>query len=210
MCEGISQAAVAIDALQGLHTLLASRTPPAQLATFDISHLYGSHTVGACAQLSHGVTALGAYSARQVEGAGPADDLAAIAETLRARLGGAGGAWPDCLLVDGGKAQLSAARGVLRELGLEGDVAVLALAKREEELFLPGAAAPLALARTSPTLTLLRRQRDEARPAAPRRAPPRPAAPRRAPPLRASRRASRASPRPAALRRAPPRPEKKM
>ena len=38
MCEGISQAAVAIDALQGLHTLLASRTPPAQLATFDISH----------------------------------------------------------------------------------------------------------------------------------------------------------------------------
>jgi len=105
------------------------------------------------------------------------------------------------LLVDGGKAQLSAARGVLRELGLEGDVAVLALAKREEELFLPGAAAPLALARTSPTLTLLRRQRDEARPAAPRRAPPRPAAPHRA---------SRASPRPAALRRAPPRPKKKM
>ena len=117
--------------------------------------------MGASAQLSRGVTALGAYSAQQIEGAGPADDPAAIAETLHARLGG-GGARPDCLLIDGGKAQLSAACGVLRELGLEGEVAVLALAKREEVLYLPGAAAPLALAHSSPTLTLLRRQRDEA------------------------------------------------
>ena len=47
MSEGISQAAVTIDALQGLQKILGSEAPPAELATLDISHLYGSHTVGA-------------------------------------------------------------------------------------------------------------------------------------------------------------------
>ena len=108
------------------------------------------------------MTALGAYSAQQIEGAGPADDPAAIAETLHARLGG-GGARPDCLLIDGGKAQLSAACGVLRELGLEGEVAVLALAKREEELRRLRGEKARALADAADRIARLESNADEAR-----------------------------------------------
>jgi len=166
LTDGVQEAVVTIEALEGLARLLGTPTPPELLATFDISHLYGTDTVGSSAALSRGVTDLAGYACYPISGAAPADDPGAIAEVLRARLGdgaaGLGLARPDCLLIDGGKAQLSAACGVLRELGLESEVAVLALAKREEELYVPGRSAPIALAEFSPTLTLLRRQRDEA------------------------------------------------
>jgi excinuclease ABC subunit C len=70
-------------------------------------------------------------------------------------------ALPDLLLIDGGKGQLGAARGVLLELGL-GDVPVFGLAKRNEELFRPDQAEPIVLPRESPTLFLVQRVRDEA------------------------------------------------
>jgi excinuclease ABC subunit C len=68
---------------------------------------------------------------------------------------------PDLVLIDGGKGQLNAARRVMREAGLE-HVPVFGLAKRNEELYRPGASQPIILANDSPTLFLVQRIRDEA------------------------------------------------
>ncbi|NLE74873.1 MAG: excinuclease ABC subunit UvrC [Actinobacteria bacterium] len=69
---------------------------------------------------------------------------------------------PDLVIVDGGKGQLGAARSVLRAAGFEGVVSVASLAKREEEVFIPGRTSPIVLARDDPALLLLQRVRDEA------------------------------------------------
>ena len=96
-----------------------------------------------------------------------ADDFAMMAEVIRRRFDPERraderfGAMPDLVIVDGGKGQLSAARAALREVGAEG-VAIVALAKREEELFVPGFDAPVMLPPGSPSLYLVKRIRDEA------------------------------------------------
>ncbi len=68
---------------------------------------------------------------------------------------------PDLILIDGGKGQLSAAKGILDRIGMS-HIPILGLAKRLEEVFLPGYADPLNLPKTSPSVILLRRIRDEA------------------------------------------------
>ena len=162
MSEGISQAVRTADGISGLSNLLGLDDAPTRLETFDISHLYGTNTVGACSALSLGMTALDDYCCYPIHGVTPADDYGAIEAALREHLGSDVKRPPSVLLIDGGKGQLSAAMAVLSELGLEDTVAPLALAKREEEIFLPRVSQPIVLPRTSPTLTLLRRQRDEA------------------------------------------------
>lgn len=161
MSEGISQAVQSADGLRGLSSLLGLDDVPTRLETFDISHLYGTNTVGACSSLSLGMTALDDYRCYPIRGVTPADDYGAIEAALREHLGSTRPP-PGLLLIDGGKGQLSAAMKVLSELGLQDTVAPLSLAKREEEIFLPHSSEPIVLPRTSPTLTLLRRQRDEA------------------------------------------------
>jgi excinuclease ABC subunit C len=69
---------------------------------------------------------------------------------------------PQLLLVDGGKGQLSVAVKVLEELGLDGEIPVAALAKRFEEVYLPGQSEPVQIARQTEALYLLQRVRDEA------------------------------------------------
>ena len=163
MSEGISQAVQSAEGLRGLSRLLGLDDVPTRLETFDISHLYGTHTVGACSSLSLGMMALDEYCCYPINGVTPADDYGAIEAALREHLGPANTRPPPgLLLIDGGKGQLSAAMEVLSELGLQHAVAPLSLAKREEEIYAPHSSAPIVLPRTSPTLTLLRRQRDEA------------------------------------------------
>ena len=162
MSEGISQAVRTADGLQGLSSLLQLEEVPTRLETFDISHLYGTNTVGACSVLSLGMTALDEYCCYPIHGVTPADDTGAISAALRTHLNSGGRSPPGLLLIDGGKGQLSAAEAVLAELGLQGTVAPLALAKREEEIYVPHSSHPIVLPRSSNTLTLLRRQRDEA------------------------------------------------
>jgi excinuclease ABC subunit C len=70
--------------------------------------------------------------------------------------------WPDVVMIDGGKGQLSAVVSVLRELDLLDDVRVVSLAKQREEIFLPGESFPLATDAEQPGVQLLRRLRDEA------------------------------------------------
>ncbi|MFN2608694.1 MAG: excinuclease ABC subunit C, partial [Acidimicrobiales bacterium] len=69
---------------------------------------------------------------------------------------------PNLLLVDGGKGQLAVALGVVEKLGLENEIAVAALAKRFEEVYVPGLADPVRISRQSEALYLLQRIRDEA------------------------------------------------
>ena len=100
------------------------------------------------------------------------DDVASMREALLrrfARVTGDSGRYdpsfeavPDLVLIDGGKGQLGAALGALRELGMQDAVAVASLAKREEEVFVPGSPVPLVLARDDQGLLLLQRVRDEA------------------------------------------------
>jgi len=90
-------------------------------------------------------------------GAGPVDRSAAERDDPR----DAGWALPDLVIVDGGKGQLSAATGVMHELGLE-DLPIAGLAKRFEELYVPGRSAPIVLPRNSQGLYLVQRIRDEA------------------------------------------------
>lgn len=99
-----------------------------------------------------------------------ANDFASMAEVLTRRLlrGFAAtdkehgfGAVPDLIIVDGGKGQLSSAVSVLESLGLE-DMNIVGLAKREEEIFLPGESEPIVLAKNAPELRLITAIRDEA------------------------------------------------
>ncbi|KAL1510864.1 hypothetical protein AB1Y20_005696 [Prymnesium parvum] len=150
---GVEQAAESLEALHALQELLRLERPAARVETYDISHLHGTHTVGARAVLSRGAAHLEEYACRRVRRAAPADDPAAMRETLRALTGR-----PDVLLVDGGKGQLRAAYEVAAELGME-ESGVLALAKKEEDLYtLSGR---VRLPHGAP-LRLLQRQRDEA------------------------------------------------
>ncbi|HVO52257.1 MAG TPA: helix-hairpin-helix domain-containing protein, partial [Thermoanaerobaculia bacterium] len=91
------------------------------------------------------------------------DDFASISEAVTRRYARAaeeGRSLPDLLLIDGGKGQLSAALAALDRIGVEMPAA--GLAKREEEIFVPGRSAPIVLPRTNAGLKLLQRARDEA------------------------------------------------
>ncbi len=72
------------------------------------------------------------------------------------------GEWPDLVLIDGGKGQVSAAKGVVDELGLTDEIPVAGLAKRFEEVYVPGRSSPVAIPRGSEALFMLQRIRDEA------------------------------------------------
>ena len=141
---------------------------PHRIECYDISTLQGTNTVGSMVVFEDGKPAKKEYrrfSIRDVEGQ---DDFASMHEVLSRRFKRAldqeqTESWrsmPDLVIVDGGKGQLSAALRALNALGVETPLA--ALAKENEELFLPGRAVPVILPRDSQSLYLVQRIRDEA------------------------------------------------
>ncbi len=135
---------------------------PARIECFDISHLQGSETYASCVVFMDGEPARDEYRLFRIESPGP-DDFASIAEAVTRRYRATEEEkrpLPDLLLIDGGKGQLSAALGALDRLGLQMPAA--GLAKREEDVFVPGRSTPLRLSRRHPALKLLQRARDEA------------------------------------------------
>ncbi len=135
---------------------------PSRIECFDISHLSGNETYASCVVFVDGEPAKDEYRLFRIERPG-VDDFASIAEAVSrryARTKDEGRPLPDLLLIDGGKGQLSAALGALDRIGL--DVAAASLAKREEQVFVPGRSAPIVLPRTNAGLKLLQRARDEA------------------------------------------------
>ncbi len=170
-------------ALQELQEVLNLETPPARIEGYDVSTLQGTNTVGVMVVFAHGVPRKSDYrrfNIRTVKQVLEPNDFAAMRETLRRRFrrlvetlpqepGGKARrrdrVWklkPDLVLIDGGPGQLGVAVQVFQELGLMDALSVVALAKREEVLYLPGQKEPLRLSRRSEALKLLQRVRDEA------------------------------------------------
>jgi excinuclease ABC subunit C len=137
---------------------------PRSFVCIDISHNQGRDTVGSLVWFEAGRPRKSEYRKFKIQGLGQQDDFAAIQEVLtryftrrrdeQLRL-------PDLVVIDGGKGQLNAALEAAAQLGLA-DLPIVSLAKREEEVFLPGRPESLRLPRRSPSLRLLQRARNEA------------------------------------------------
>jgi excinuclease ABC subunit C len=150
--------------LAGLKKVLSLDKQPRVIEGVDIAHLAGAETVASLVQFIDGLPFKPGYKhfkIRQVEGI---DDVASIHEVVARRfqrLHDEGEVFPDILLIDGGKGQLGAALAAFSALQIEPPT-VISLAKRLEEVFVPGADEPLRLARHSFALRLLQYVRDEA------------------------------------------------
>ncbi len=152
------------DLLYELQEALELKIVPRMIACFDISHTQGTEVVGSAVVFLNGEPAKAEYRRFRIRGEWGNDDFRSMAEVvgryLRRRLE-EGAPLPELVVIDGGKGQLGAARAAADALGA-GDVAFCALAKREEEVYLPGRGQPIHLPRSSPVLRLLQRLRDEA------------------------------------------------
>lgn len=152
------------EALFSLQDELDLKVVPRLMVCFDISHTQGTETVGSAVVFENGEPKRAEYRHMRIKGDWGNDDYRSMAEVVlryfRRRVD-EGKPVPDLAVIDGGKGQLSAAVAALEELGL-GDVAVIALAKREEEVFQPGRPDPVRLDRRNRALHLLQWIRDEA------------------------------------------------
>ena len=150
--------------LYELQERLELKVVPRLIACFDVSHTQGSEVVASAISFENGEPKRGLYRHMKIRGEWSNDDYRSMAEAVgryvRRRLAG-DDPLPELLLLDGGKGQLSAVGPVLDELGAS-EVALAALAKRNEELFLPGRQDPIRLSRRDPALQLLQRIRNEA------------------------------------------------
>jgi excinuclease ABC subunit C len=162
-----------VQALEELREALNLESLPIRIECFDISTIQGSATVASMVVFEDGVPKKAHYRKFQVRSLDGQDDFAAMAEVIGRRFARAGGsptdddyddgfaAIPNLVVVDGGRGQLSAALDAMHRFDLA-RVAVVSLAKREEEVFVPGSARPIRLDRSSAGLQLLQRLRDEA------------------------------------------------
>jgi len=137
---------------------------PRSFVTIDISHNQGRDTVGSLVWFEAGRPRKSEYRKFKIRGLGQQDDYAAIQEVLTrylTRRREEEQPIPDLVVIDGGKGQLSAAVAAATQLGFP-DLPIVSLAKREEEVFVPGRSDSLRLPWRSPSLRLLQRARDEA------------------------------------------------
>jgi excinuclease ABC subunit C len=151
------------DALETLQHVLALPTLPRRIEGFDISTIQGSETVASMVVCEDGRMRRSDYRKFRIR-VPVQDDFAAMHEVVLRRyrkLLEHGGPFPDLVLIDGGKGQLSAAYAALEELGLANLVAV-GIAKKEELIYTRDRADPIAMAANDPALLLIQRIRDEA------------------------------------------------
>jgi excinuclease ABC subunit C len=152
------------DPVYALGRDLGLSSVPRSLVCIDISHNQGKDTVGSLVWFEAGRPRKSEYRKFKIEGPGQQDDFAAIQEVVTRYLTRRRDERlpiPDLMVIDGGKGQLNAALEAAEQLGLAG-LQFASLAKREEEVFLPGRSDCLRLSRRSPSLRLLQRLRDEA------------------------------------------------
>lgn len=155
------------DALAGIQKSLGLEVAPLRIECFDISHLGGTGAVGSMAVFEDGLSKKAQYRRFNVENF--TDDTDAIYQVLIRRLkylheGAVDSKFsyrPGLLLIDGGLPQVNAAARALADSGV-GDIAICGIAKRLEEIWLPGVEYPVILPRNSDELFLLQRIRDEA------------------------------------------------
>ena len=147
-----------------LQDALQLKAPPRRIEAFDISHLGGTNTVASMVCFLDAKPKKSEYRRFKIKTVDGIDDFAAMREVVHRRylrVKKEKGSLPDLILIDGGKGQLSMAVSALRELGLD-YIPIVGLAKRLEEVFVPGISEPQSIHKQSPGLILLRRIRDEA------------------------------------------------
>jgi excinuclease ABC subunit C len=164
-------------ALNELQDALGLPEAPLRIECYDMAHIQGTDYVGSMVVMEDGLPRKSEYRRFKVKGVDGNDDYAAMEEVLTRRLtaylderdrpptGRGGGKFaypPQLLLVDGGKGQLAVAGRVVQDLGLDAEIPVASLAKRFEEVYVPGQADPVGIPRQSEALFLLQRIRDEA------------------------------------------------
>jgi excinuclease ABC subunit C len=166
-------------ALNELQDLLGLPEAPLRIECYDMAHLQGTDYVGSMVVLEDGLPIKRDYRRFKIKSGQGNDDYAAMREVLTRRLsayikerdqpvnerGDRPGKFsyaPQLLLVDGGKGQLGVAEQVVKALGLEHEIPVASLAKRLEEVFIPGSSEPVEIPRGSDALFMLQVIRDEA------------------------------------------------
>jgi excinuclease ABC subunit C len=168
-----------VESLDALQEALGMDTIPLRIECYDISNLMGTHQVASMVVFEGGAPKKSDYRRFRIRDTqdGVPDDFAAMAEVLRRRYDNwerqrdisphersydaSFAALPNLIVIDGGKGQLSAGLGPLQPFRDRG-VTVISLAKRVEEVFIPGRSRPLLLDHHTPELQLLQRVRDEA------------------------------------------------
>lgn len=159
-------------ALEELRQVLTLPVTPCRIECYDISHVQGAHMVGSMVVFKNGVAAPKLYRRFKIKTLDGSNDFAALQEVVERRwrrgleeraAGKTDGfaEFPDLMVIDGGKGQLSAVGERLAQLGAD-RTALISLAKQEEEIFLPGESLSLRLPADSGALQLLQRLRDEA------------------------------------------------
>lgn len=152
------------ETLFDLQEKLDLKVVPRLMVCFDISHTQGTDTVASAVVFENGEPRKSDYRHMKIQGEWGNDDYASMHEAVTRwfrRRRDEGRPLPDLCLIDGGKGQLGAARMALADLGMA-DVQLAALAKREEEVFLPGRSRPVLLDRRDRALHVLQRIRNEA------------------------------------------------
>ena len=178
-------------ALEDLSGLLELEDIPRRIEAYDISHIQGSDAVGSQVVFIDALPAKQHYRRYKIKNRnvylGHSDDYSALSEVIYRRFKKWSEAkkkgidisnynsnnsralhteglndWPDIIVIDGGKGQLSAVYQVLKELNLENEIICVSLAKRNEDLFLPFKKEPIDSSKDQPAISLIRRLRDEA------------------------------------------------
>jgi excinuclease ABC subunit C len=152
------------DPVYGLGRDLGLSVVPRSLVCVDISNNQGRDMVGSLVWFEAGRPKKSEYRKFKIKGVAQQDDFAAIHEVITrylTRRRDEGTPLPDLMLIDGGKGQLGAALDAARQVGFD-KLPMVSLAKREEEIFLPGRSEGLRLSRRGSSLRLLQRARDEA------------------------------------------------
>ena len=159
--------------LRSLQEVLSLPEPPLRIEAYDISTIQGRHTVASMVVLEDGLARRGHYRRFRIRTVHGQDDFAAMEEVIRRRFTayledlekppserGKFSYPPSLVLIDGGAGQLGRAADALHRLEL--DIPVIGLAKRMEQVFVPGQPDPIVIPRDRPALHLLQRVRDEA------------------------------------------------
>lgn len=149
--------------LAGLRKVLSLEETPRVIEGVDIAHLGGGETVASLVQFIDGLPFKPGYRRFKIQDVPGVDDFRSIYEVVSRRfrrLADDSDSFPDILLIDGGKGQLSAAMAAFRDQDITPPT-VISLAKRDEEIFRPGESEPLRLSKNSYALRLLQYVRDE-------------------------------------------------
>ncbi|MCI5779538.1 MAG: excinuclease ABC subunit UvrC [Lentisphaeria bacterium] len=150
-------------AVRALAEKLGLKTPPRTILCFDISNILGTLAVASMVTFTDGRANRSAYRRFRIRTVNQSNDFAMMKEAVGrhfSRLMQSRRPLPDLLMVDGGKGQLSSAVDALLAAGVP-PLPVIGLAKRNEEIFIPGRGDPLVLDRHDPALRLLQSVRDE-------------------------------------------------